>query len=126
MELRLFWSIIGYPLQKGVIKMTETPDTAMSAKRDERFKMAPLSEYHEDLLKAEAFLARNTLSAQARIIIQSSLVHNKEKICEGVTYLAKKRNISIDEMWGEIRAGKADGTSKQESSDLQDDESDLD
>ncbi len=100
-------------------------EPVMSPRRDDRFKMAQLSEYHEDLLKADAFLSRNTLSAQARIILQASLVENKEKICEGVSHLAKKRNISLDEMWGEIRAKKADGTSKHESSDLQDDESDA-
>ena len=109
------------PLPKGHIEMPET----MSAKKDERFKMTPLSEYYEDLLKADAFLARNTQSAQARFILQSSLVEKKEKIHEGVSYLARRRNVSFEEMWDRIQAGTADGTSKQEASDLQDSESDA-
>jgi hypothetical protein len=122
MELPLVLEHNGLPLPKGHIEMPET----MSAKKDERFKMAPLSEYYEDLLKADAFLARNTLSAQARFILQSSLVEKKEKIHEGVTYLARRRNISSEEMWDKIQAGTAEETSKQELSELQDDDDDAD
>ncbi len=101
-------------------------EPVMSPRRDDRFKMAPLSEYYEDLLKADAFVARTTLSAHARSLLQSSLGKKEAKILARVDYLAKKRNLSIDEMWAVIHAGKAEQPSKEEGAELQEDEKDAD
>ncbi len=100
-------------------------ESAMSAKKSERFKMSPLSEFYEDLLRADAFLARNTLPGQAKSLLQAFLTQKEPKIRERIAYLAKKRNISFDEMWDRIQAGTAEETSKQEMAELQDDDNDA-
>jgi len=101
-------------------------DLSMTGKKSERFKIAPLSEFYEDLLKADAFLARNTLPNQAKSLLQSFLGQKQLKIHERINYLAKKRNISFDEMWNQIQSGTVQEVSKQELVDLPDDENDSD
>lgn len=94
----------------------------MNAKKDDRFKMSALSEFYEDLLRADAFLARNTLAAQGKSLLQSYLAQKEAKIRERVGYLAKKRNISFDEMWNQIQAGTAQYMAKDEFAELQEQE----
>ncbi len=98
----------------------------MNARKDDRFKIAPLSEYYEDLLRADAFLARNTLPGQAKSDLQAYLAQKEVKIKEKITYLAEKRNISYKEMWNQIQSGTVQEVSKQELADLPDDENDSD
>jgi hypothetical protein len=97
-------------------------ELVMNTKKSERFKMAPLSEFYEDLLRADAFLARNTLPNHAKSLLQAFLTQKEPKIRERIAYLAKKRNISVDEMWDLIQSGNAEQTSKQELTELPEDE----
>lgn len=87
-------------------------------KSAERFKMSPLSEFYEDLLRADAFLGRNSLAAQGKSLLQAKLNEKEAKIRERVTYLARKRNISFDEMWQQIQTGTAQQMSQDEYTDL--------
>ncbi len=87
--------------------------------------MSPLSEFYEDLLKADAFLARNTLPGHAKSLLQSFLTQKEAKIRERVAYLATKRNISFEEMWNQIQAGTVQDFTPQEIADLQDDDDDT-
>ncbi len=74
----------------------------------------------------DAFLARNTLPGQAKSGLQAYLAQKEAKIKERVTYLAEKRNISYKEMWNLIQSGKVEQMSKQELSELQEDDSEVD
>lgn len=118
-----FWAQNWLTLPKEFYKVTEID---MNMRKDERFKIAPLSEFYEDLLRADAFLARNTLPGQAKSLLQSYLGQKQSKIHERITYLAEKRNISFKEMWQQIQNGTVQELSKKELVDLQDDGNDED
>ena len=102
------------------------PEPDMNAKKADRFKMPPLSEFYEDLLRVDAFLARNTLSAQAKSLLQAFLTQKEPKMRERVQYLADKRGITFAEMWQQIQSGKVQEMSKEELAEIQDDGNDED
>lgn len=92
---------------------------SMNAKRTGRLQIGALSEFYEDLLRADSFLANNSLAAQGKSLLQSFLGQKEAKIKERVAYLAKKRNIGFEEMWQQIQNGTAQQMSKEEANDLQ-------
>jgi hypothetical protein len=91
----------------------------MNAKRTGRLQIGALSEFYEDLLRADSFLANNSLASQGKSLLQSYLGQKEAKIKERITYLAQKRNISFEEMWQQIQSGTAQQMSQEELSDLQ-------
>jgi hypothetical protein len=91
----------------------------MSGKRTGRLQIGAISEFYEDLLRADSFLANNSLASQGKSLLQSYLGQKEAKIKERIAYLAQKRNISFEEMWQQIQSGTAQQMSKEELSDLQ-------
>lgn len=91
----------------------------MSVKRTGRLQIGALSEFYEDLLRADSFLANNSLASQGKSLLQSYLGQKESKIKERITYLAQKRNISFEEMWQQIQSGTAQQMSKEELTDIQ-------
>lgn len=89
----------------------------MASKRAGRLQIGALSEFYEDLLRADAFLANNSLASQGKSLLQSYLAQKESKIKERVSYLAKKRNISTDEMWMQIQQGTATQLTQEEIAD---------
>lgn len=91
----------------------------MNVKRTGRLQIGALSEFYEDLLRADSFLANNSLASQGKSLLQSYLGQKEAKIKERITYLAQKRNISFEEMWQQIQGGTAQQMSQEELSELQ-------
>lgn len=91
----------------------------MNVKRTGRLQIGALSEFYEDLLRADSFLANNSLASQGKSLLQSYLGQKEAKIKERITYLAQKRNISFEEMWQQIQSGTAQQMSQEELSELQ-------
>jgi hypothetical protein len=91
----------------------------MATKRSGRLQIGALSEFYEDLLRADAFLANNSLASQGKSLLQSFLSQKEGKIRERIAYLAKKRNISTDEMWLQIQKGDAAQLTQDEIADLE-------
>ncbi len=94
----------------------------MSAKRAGRLQIGALSEFYEDLLRADSFLANNSLASQGKSLLQTFLGQKEAEIKERVAYLAKKRNISFDEMWTQIQSGAAEQLTRDELKEFQSDE----
>ncbi len=95
-------------------------DKDMAQKRAGRLQIGALSEFYEDLLRADAFLANNSLASQGKSLLQSYLAQKETKIKERVKYLAEKRNISFEDMWLQIQQGNATQMTREELSDLSD------
>jgi hypothetical protein len=91
----------------------------MNAKRTGRLQIGALSEFYEDLLRADSFLANNSLASQGKSLLQSYLGQKETKIKERIAYLAKKRNISFEEMWQQVQSGTAQQMSQEELNNLQ-------
>lgn len=90
----------------------------MASKRANRLQISALSEFYEDLLRADAFLANNSLASQGKSLLQSYLAQKESKIKERILYLAKKRNISPEEMWSQIQANTAVQLNHEEQSEM--------
>lgn len=84
------------------------------AKRDDRLVIAPLGEAYEDLLAIDAFLAGNSVPQQGKSSLSAYLKQKKPYIEEGVRYLARKRQITFEEMWDLILTGQVDKLSPEE------------
>jgi len=93
-------------------------DLDMNAKRTGRLQIGALSEFYEDLLRADSFLANNSLASQGKSLLQSYLGQKEAKIKDRVSYLAKKRNISFEDMWSQIQTGTAQQMTREELADL--------
>jgi hypothetical protein len=90
----------------------------MSPKRTGRLQIGALSEFYEDLLRADSFLANNSLASQGKSLLQAFLSQKEAKIKDRIAYLAAKRNITFEEMWQQIQNGTAQQMSQEELSDL--------
>lgn len=75
--------------------------------RRERFSIAPIGEFYRDLLEVDAWINARTASTQANSLLCSKLQEREGRIRERVSYLAKKRGISPEEMWLQIVKGEA-------------------
>lgn len=84
------------------------------AKRDDRLVIAPLGEPYEDLLAIDAFLAGNSVPQQGKSSLSAYLKQKKPYIEEGVRYLARKRQVSFEEMWDLILTGQVEKLNPEE------------
>ncbi|NET10727.1 MAG: hypothetical protein F6K09_08455 [Merismopedia sp. SIO2A8] len=91
---------------KKTIEHGET--TSMNPRRTGRLQIGALSEFYEDLLRADSFLANNSIAGQGKSLLQSHLSQKESKIKDRVAYLAKKRNVSFEELWTQIQSGTAE------------------
>lgn len=70
-----------------------------------RFFVSDLGEYHMDCLKVEAALKRRNQTAEAASLLITELDERQNKRENMVAYLAKKRNLSYDEIWTQLLTG---------------------
>jgi hypothetical protein len=91
-------------------------------KKDERLALPALGEFYDDLLVIDAWLNGSSKVNQGKILLSAQLQEREPKIRDCVTYLAKKRNISPDEMWLQILSGKAQKITADELSEIIEDE----
>lgn len=96
----------------GTIAAKERGLTAMP--RRERFSIAPIGEFYRDLLEVDAWINARTASTQANSLLCAKLQEREAKIKDRVSYLARKRGISPDEMWVQILKGEAEDLSPDE------------
>jgi len=69
------------------------------ARKDDRLTVAPLGEWYEDYLSADATINSRTVSVQASSLLCAKIQEREERIRNRVIYLATKRGISYDECW---------------------------
>ena len=84
------------------------------AKKDDRLVIAPLGEPYEDLLNIDSFLAGNSVPQQGKSLLSAYLKQKKAHIEEAVSYLARKRKISFEEMWDAILTGQVEKLSPED------------
>ena len=94
--------------------MSVTALERMVMARRERFSIAPLGEFYRDLLEVDAWVNARTASTQANNLLCAKLQEREDRIKERVAYLAKKRGITLDEMWMQILKGEAQDISPDE------------
>jgi hypothetical protein len=74
----------------------------MSQRREERLQIPALGEYYDDLLDIDAELNSRTKVQQAQSLLSEKLQERIPGIRERVQYLADKKGVTFDQMWGEI------------------------
>jgi len=84
------------------------------SKKDDRLVIAPLGEPYEDLLNIDSFLAGNSVPQQGKSLLSAYLKQKKAHIEEAVSYLARKRKISFEEMWDAILTGQVEKLSPED------------
>jgi hypothetical protein len=82
----------------------------MNQRREERLQIPALGEYYDDLLDLDAELSSRTKVQQAQSLISERLQEKMFGIRERVQYLADKRGITFNQMWGEILAKRGKKT----------------
>jgi hypothetical protein len=75
------------------------------AKKDDRIAMSALGEYYEDVLEIDARMNGRTKPEQARTLVYAKIQERESRIKERVSYLARKRGISFEEMWDQLLTG---------------------
>lgn len=88
-------------------------------KRTGRLQIGALSEFYEDLLRADSFLSNDSMAGQGKVLLQEKLSEKESKIKERIRYLAEKRKISFEDMWNQIQSGTVQQMSKEEFSEIQ-------
>ena len=73
----------------------------------DRITLAPVGEYYDDLLTIDSWINGRTKGMQGTSLLCSKLQEREQRIKERVEYLAKKRNISPDDLWQQILSGTA-------------------
>lgn len=86
----------------------------MTARKDFRLVISPIGEYYSDLLTVDSWIRDTTKSQQASSLLCAKLQEREQLIKERVEYLAKKRGISLTELWTEILKGNAEKISANE------------
>ena len=84
--------------------------------RLERLQIPALGEYYDDLLDLDAELSNRTKVQQAQSLISEKLQERMLGIKERVQYLADKRGITFNQMWGELLAKRGKATAFTEGS----------
>ena len=79
----------------------------MPKQNNERIYTSPISEYYHDLLKIDSWIVAKTKASQAASLLCAKLQERESRVKERLEYLAKKRNITVDELWNEILEDKA-------------------
>ncbi|MEM7772410.1 MAG: hypothetical protein AAF327_18090 [Cyanobacteria bacterium P01_A01_bin.37] len=67
--------------------------------KDDRIKISSLGEWYDDLLAIDSAINGRSSAQQAASLLCSKLQEREERINARVTYLARKRNLSFEEMW---------------------------
>ncbi len=75
-------------------------------RKDDRISMSSLGEYYEDVLEIDARMNARTKPEQARTLVYAKIQEREGRIKERVTYLARKRGISFEEMWDQLLTGE--------------------
>lgn len=75
-------------------------------RRDGRLNVTPLGEFYEDLLKVDAWINARTIAAQANSLLCAKLMQRQAEIRDRITYLARKKGVSSDELWDLILSGE--------------------
>jgi len=73
----------------------------------DRFYISSIGEYYYDCLKIEAFLKGRTMAAEGATLLCSNLMKREEYREKLIAYYARKRGISLEQMWDDIVTGKA-------------------
>lgn len=73
--------------------------------RSRRLQIPDLGEYYNDMLRIEAALKNRTLPQEANSLLCAMLQQRDEKRHRMVEHLARKRQISFDEMWQQLLDG---------------------
>ncbi|MBF2063614.1 MAG: hypothetical protein IGS39_04160 [Calothrix sp. C42_A2020_038] len=76
----------------------------MNQRREDRLQIPALGEYYDDVLDIDAELSNRTKVQQAQSLISEKLQERLVGIRERIQYLADKRGITFNQMWGEILA----------------------
>lgn len=79
----------------------------MTSRKDDRIVIAPIGEYYNDLLTIDSWIRDTTKSQQASSLLASKLQEREERTRERISYLAKKRGVTSDELWLSILKGNA-------------------
>ena len=74
----------------------------------DRLRIQNLGEYYNDALTVEAFIKNRSLAAEANSLLSAQLYRRKDARESMVRELARKRNITFEEMWDQILAGTAE------------------
>lgn len=81
---------------------------------NKRLQVPALGEYYDDLLYIDSWINNRTKVTQAQSLLCAKLQEREARIKERVSYLARKRGISEQDMWGMILTGKAERISAEE------------
>ena len=74
--------------------------------KDDRPRIAALSEFYEDLLEVDSALTGRTTATQATSLLCAKLQEREPKIKDRVRYLAAKRGLTFEDMWLRILQGR--------------------
>ena len=88
------------------------------AAKDDRLRVPPLGEWHEDLLKIDSAINGRSEPVQAASLLCAKLQERESIMKARVRYLASKRNISFEDMWLQILKGEYQKLSQQEINEL--------
>lgn len=83
-------------------------------RKDDRTVLAPLGEWYEDLLSADATINARSMSQQGSSLLCAKLQERYPVIKERIEYLANKRGISYDECWKLAVTGRLDKITPEE------------
>lgn len=83
-----------------------------------RLQVPALGEWYDDLLVIDSWINNRSKVVQAQSLLCAKLQERESKVKERISYLAKKRGISTDEMWSLILSGKAERITSEEIEEL--------
>lgn len=79
-----------------------------------RITLNKLGEYYTEMLRQEAFIMDNALSAQAGSLLRNFLNMRTESRDRKLSFLAWRRGITVEELKRQIGSGEADQLSMPE------------
>lgn len=80
----------------------------MAKDRGDRIMINLGGEYHQDLLVIDAYLEGKPKATHAMNLLGKALNMREAEIKARVDYLARKRGLTVDEMWESILNGTTD------------------
>jgi len=88
-------------------------------RKDDRLTVAPIGEWYEDYLNADATINGRSLAVQASSLLCAKIQEREERIRKRVEYLARKRGIPYDECWKLCVTGKLTQVTPEEWSEME-------
>lgn len=82
--------------------------TVMKTQKNDRLTLPSLGEECQDLLTVDAEINMRTPAQQAHSLLCGRLQARREDIKNRVSYLAKKRGVTFDEMWEQLLKGEGE------------------